>query len=166
MIAELTGDGPHPTIGSPGCGMTCSSRPEFAQQFQRFVENLNQLVPDGQDGIRQRLLEHLGHDPSGHPTLTQQFDRSEHPNLQLAMNRVMAEQPEAELLGLASHLRHHFGFSLTGLLGGEQYGPSAALGGGLRQRPHRQRPHLALRAARHLPAPRRRRAARRADDDG
>jgi hypothetical protein len=98
---------------------------EFAQQFQRFVENLNQLVPDGQDGIRQRLLEHLGHDPSGHPTLTQPFDRSEHPNLQLAMNTVMAEQPAAELLGLASHLRHHYGFSLTGLLGGEQYGPSA-----------------------------------------
>ena len=97
---------------------------EFAWQLQRFLQNFNQLVPDGHDSVRQRVLEHLGHGPSGHPTLTQQFDRSEHPNLQLAMNRVMAEQPDAELLGLAGHLRHHFGFSLTGLLGGEQYGPS------------------------------------------
>jgi hypothetical protein len=103
---------------------------QFARQFQRFLENLNQLVPDGQEGIRQRLVEHLGQDPSGHPTLVQPFDRSEHPNLQLAMNVVTAEQPDAELVGLPNHLRHHFGFSLTGLLGGEHYGPSGASAAG------------------------------------
>jgi hypothetical protein len=84
--------------------------------------------PLGQDGppgvppppdapFARRLREHLGADPATLAVLNEQFDPSEHPNLQLALDAYLAAPGrEHELLGMLGEQKRFQGMSLSDLL--------------------------------------------------
>ena len=72
--------------------------------------------------MRRLVTEHLGEDPSELPTYTEQFHVSEHANLQLALDALLADVSEWRLLGLPAELQHYGEFSLASMLGGRFHG--------------------------------------------
>jgi hypothetical protein len=70
------------------------------------------------------VIDHLGEDPVELPTLTEQFNVSEHANLQLGLNALLADVAGWRVLGLPGELRHFGGFSLASILGGRFHGPT------------------------------------------
>jgi len=68
--------------------------------------------------LRQLVSEHLGRDPAGLPVLAEKFSLVEHPNLQLALDGLLAAEPGQSVMGLPSEVRHYGDFSLAGVLGG------------------------------------------------
>ena len=69
-------------------------------------------------------MEHMGTDPAALSSFTEQFNASEHANLQLALDAVAAESPAARLIGLPSELLHFGGFSFGAILTGRFHGPT------------------------------------------
>ena len=99
---------------------------EFAAAFQRFLEEIHHLVPSRSE-LHDKATTHLGEDPTNLPSVAVQLDASELPNLQLALDAIVAATPPdaSELLGLPSEVRHYGGFSLASLLAGRM-GPHIA----------------------------------------
>jgi hypothetical protein len=98
---------------------------DFAVAFQRFVNDIGELIPDPPDELRDRMVGHLGTDPAGLPSITEQLSPSDHANLQLALNQLMAEDPRWDLVGLSGELRNWSGFSLVSLASGRIHGGQA-----------------------------------------
>ena len=96
----------------------------FARSFEVFLERFREALPPRSSTLRHLAGEHLGMDPSGLPSYTERLDASEHANLQLALDALLADQEGWSLLGLPAEL-HHFGdFSLASILAGRFHGPS------------------------------------------
>lgn len=95
---------------------------EFARAFASLAKRAHELLPVSV-GIGEMAAEHLGLDPSTIPTVGQQLPPSERPNLQLALNELLAAQPESKIIGLAPELAHYGGFSLSSLMSGRFHGP-------------------------------------------
>ena len=95
--------------------MTSTFEPtEFAQEFQAFLHGVNRLIPSRSAPIRDMLAEHLGADPSELPVLSDRLEAAEHPNLQLALDELVADAGW-EVIGLSLGLRQHGAFSLGAL---------------------------------------------------
>ena len=90
---------------------------EFARTFQEFLDAFRQLVPPARNEIRELVTAHLGYDPRGLPSFSEQFDPAEHQNLQLAFNE-MATPRNWSVIGLPGDARNYGGFSLVALLAG------------------------------------------------
>ena len=90
---------------------------EFAADFQQFLTSFARLIPAESNELRERVTAHLGIDPSGLSSVTEQLDPSEHPNLQLAFNALSESRPW-EVIGLPGDIRNYGGFSLVSLVGG------------------------------------------------
>lgn len=96
----------------------------FARSFEAFLERFREALPPQSSTLRRLAGDHLGVDPSELPSYTERLDPSEHANLQLALDALLAGQEGWSLLGLPAEL-HHFGeFSLASILGGRFRGPS------------------------------------------
>ena len=91
---------------------------EFARTFQSFLERIHQLVQLKPSALRERAVAHLGVEPDGLPSLAEQVASSELPNVQLAMEAILALAPGWELIGLPSEVRQYGGFSLASLVSG------------------------------------------------
>jgi hypothetical protein len=89
----------------------------FAQSFLQFMNEIHQLVPPGQNEIRELVAAHLGVDPSGLPSFSERFETAEHQNLQLAFNDLAGERGWS-VMGLPGDARNYGGFSLVALLAG------------------------------------------------
>ena len=98
----------------------------FAELFQQFLERmastLVQEVPEPR--LRALVMAHLGRDPAGLPVLAEQFAVLEHPNLQLALDTLLAAGEGQSVIGLPSEVRHYGDFSLGGVLAGRFHGPA------------------------------------------
>ena len=70
------------------------------------------------------VAEHLGRDPAGLPVLAEQFAMLEHPNLQLALDALLASGDGQSVVGLPSEVRHFGEFSLGSVLAGRFHGPA------------------------------------------
>jgi len=97
----------------------------FALSFQRFLDRVHQLAPTQGSAWRDRAVAHLGTEPDGLPSLAEQVATSDLPNLQLALEALLADAPGWELVGLPSEARHYGGFSLASVLAGRM-GPHLA----------------------------------------
>lgn len=70
-----------------------------------------------------RLREHLGTDPTVLPIFSQDFDATEHPNVQLAIDAYLAAPERARtLLGILAEHKRHMQLGLTELLLPERHG--------------------------------------------
>ena len=90
----------------------------FATAFQTFLERWNEALPATGTGLAALVAEHLGADPSHLPTSTEQLHPSDHPNLQLALDRLATDQANWHLVGLPTELLHVHEFSLASVLAG------------------------------------------------
>ena len=96
----------------------------FARSFAEFLERFRELLPDQSGTLRRLATEHLGVDPAELPSFTERFDPSEHPNLQLALDALLADADDRRLFGLPAELHHYGDFSLASILGGRFHGPA------------------------------------------
>ena len=96
----------------------------FARAFEAFLERFREALPEQSHLLRRLAAEHLGADPADLPAFTERFDASEHPNLQLALDAVLADAGPWKLFGLPAELHQYGGFSLASLLAGRFHGPS------------------------------------------
>ncbi len=95
----------------------------FARAWTALAERVHQLVPSS-DQLADRVRGHLGVDPADLPSVGEHLPIVERPNLQLALDRLVADQPDAEVIGLSPELAHYGGFSLAAMLAGRFRGPS------------------------------------------
>ena len=78
------------------------SAEEFGRTFQRFLESLPTLTASP-TGVRARLREHFGTDPSGLPVASLEVPEYDRPNLQVALDAYLSREGRfAELLGFAA----------------------------------------------------------------
>ena len=96
----------------------------FAEQFGRFMEAMSARRQRRDSPLRGLVSGHLGVDPAGLPLLAERFATVEHPNLQLALDSLLAADPTQSVVGLPTELRHYGQFSLAGVLGGRFHGPA------------------------------------------
>lgn len=91
---------------------------EFGAHFQNFLEQLAVRSSAGEPPFRSRLRSHFGAEPSQYPIVAEEFERSEHPNLQLAIDGFLAEEGRSsELLGVTSDQNSSYrGVGLSELL--------------------------------------------------
>ena len=123
MSATLPESGSPPDDQAPvdGAGPAADVA-EFARAFTGLVREAHRLVPPSSQ-LAGRVEAHLGVDPSELPSVGQVLPDVERPNLQLALDRIVSEQPEAALVGLSPELVHYPAFSLGALLAGRFSGP-------------------------------------------
>ena len=97
----------------------------FAATFTQFLENIQRIRPPERGGqLRDRVMEHLGVDPADLAPVGQELPPVERPNLQLAMDHLMADDPAADCLGMSPELHHWGEFSFSAVLGGRFRGPT------------------------------------------
>src|SRR5438093_12988588 len=90
---------------------------EFGLLFKRFLDDIvnRAEVPEGP--LLKRLREHLGGEPMRMPVISEEFERFQQPNLQVAMDAYL-ERPgnSAELIGLAAENKRNWGSGLSDLV--------------------------------------------------
>src|SRR5437899_2610279 len=91
-----------------------TSPEEFGLLFKRFLDDIvnRAEVPEGP--LLKRLREHLGAEPMRMPVISEEFERFQQPNLQVAMDAYL-ERPgnSAELIGLAAENKRNWGLGLS-----------------------------------------------------
>ena len=63
---------------------------EFGTAFKRFVDAMNAEAAKETSPLLERLRSHLGGDPGRIPIVTEDFDNYEHPNVQVALDKVLS----------------------------------------------------------------------------
>lgn len=95
---------------------------EFAQAFGQLASEAFRLVK-ASSTIPDLVGDHLGVDASELPLIVDVLPAVERPNLQLALDALIAASPASRLVGLPAELRHFGGFSISALLAGTFRGP-------------------------------------------
>ncbi len=101
---------------------------QFGQLFKGFLEQAVDSAPPTAPYFLERLRQHFGQDPSTLPTLREDVDKSDHPNLQLAIESYMAdERRRAELVGVMGGMEYREP-SIASLLLVERHGEPVSEG--------------------------------------
>jgi hypothetical protein len=91
-----------------------TSPQEFGLLFKRFLDDIvnRAEVPEGP--LLKRLRDHLGGEPMRMPVISEEFERFQQPNLQIAMDAYL-ERPgqSADLIGLAAENKRWGGLGLS-----------------------------------------------------
>jgi hypothetical protein len=96
---------------------TGMSAREFGPAFKRFLEQATHAEPGSEPHFVALLRAHFGTDPTVLPILTEGFEPSEHPNVQVAMDGfVAARGRSAELVGVAHEMKRMTGVGLAELV--------------------------------------------------
>jgi len=96
---------------------------KFAQAFGQLAGEAFKLVK-APSTIPDMVADHLGVSASELPAIVDALPAVERPNLQLALDALIAKNPESRLVGLSAELRHFGGFSIGALLAGTFRGPA------------------------------------------
>jgi len=88
-----------------------------------LMSEAHRLLPRS-EALKDLVAAHLGTDPAEVEAVGRPVPVVERPNLQLAFDSVIAEQPAGRVIGLSPELAHYGGFSLSALLSGRFPGPS------------------------------------------
>jgi hypothetical protein len=87
----------------------------FARTFMAFMQAMQALAAPPPSRLPAAIAAHLGTEVTGLPVVEQTFALSEHPNLQLALERIAEESGVAEVFGLPVEVLHWGGFGLANL---------------------------------------------------
>ena len=97
----------------------------FARAFGRLMREVHEIAPRPSGSkLARAITAHLGVDPAPLPVVAQTFPDSDHPNVQLALERLAAEGSDWELFGLPVEVLHWSGFGLTNLASPSGHGPA------------------------------------------
>ena len=97
----------------------------FAAGFSEFMEGMNAAARARDSPLVARSREHLGVDPKELPSTKSEFAPTDHPNLQLALDAVIAD---AEVLGFSAVHPGFMMLGLSGLLSGHAMAGSVEIG--------------------------------------
>ncbi len=96
---------------------------EFARLFGQLAQDVHRLAP-GDTVLADRARHHLGSDPASATSVGQVLPAVERPNLQLALDEMLAGSPGGSVIGLSPEIAHYSHFSFSALLTGRFHGPS------------------------------------------
>lgn len=90
---------------------------QFGSAFKAFMDAVVREARPPAGPLLDRIRDHLGADPAQLPVTTEEYDRFEHPNLQVALN-AYAEGADREvaLVGVAANTRRFMEMTLSDLL--------------------------------------------------
>ncbi|HEV8228354.1 MAG TPA: ATP-binding protein [Candidatus Limnocylindria bacterium] len=89
----------------------------FASAFKRFVDAMNAEAAKETSPLLERLRAHLGGDPGRMPIVTEDFDNYEHPNVQVALDKVLySDGRTADLVGFSAPNKRFQQFTFSDLL--------------------------------------------------
>ena len=111
---------------SPPSPLQPEALTEFIRAFSQLTQEVHQLVP-GDARLADRAREHLGTDPATATSVGQVLPAVERPNLQLALDEMVAGSPGAAVIGLSPEIAQYSNFSFSALLTGRFHGPSAPI---------------------------------------
>jgi len=90
---------------------------EFGTAFKRFVDAMNAEAAKETSPLLERLRAHLGGDPGRIPIVTEDFDNYEHPNVQVALDKVLSSGGRtADLVGFSAPNKRFQQFTFSDLL--------------------------------------------------
>ena len=76
---------------------------QFAETFKNFIDLVADQARQPRHALLDRITSHLGADPDALPTIAEQFESFERPNVQLALDAYLAQSGRSfELIGIAS----------------------------------------------------------------
>lgn len=91
----------------------------FAVAFKQFVDNMNAAALKETTSLLERLKEYLGPEPGQVPIVAEEFESYEHPNVQVALDAVMAKKGrQVELIGVAAANKRWGAITFSDLLSG------------------------------------------------
>jgi hypothetical protein len=85
--------------------MANSGKPmeDFGASFKGFMDQMAAQAPAEEPAFLKLIRGHFGAEPAAFPVIAQQFEASEHPNVQKALDAYLAERNCAtELVGITS----------------------------------------------------------------
>src|SRR5437762_8068995 len=89
----------------------------FASAFKRFIDAMNAEAAKETNPLIERLRAHLGSDPGRMPIVTEDFDNYEHPNVQVALDKVLySNGRRADLVGISAPNKRWQQFAFSDLL--------------------------------------------------
>jgi hypothetical protein len=89
----------------------------FASEFTRFIAAMNAEAAKETNPLIERLKAHLGGDPGRMPIVTEDFDNYEHPNIQVALDKVLFSNGRiADLVGISAPNKRWQQFAFSDLL--------------------------------------------------
>jgi hypothetical protein len=118
---------PQPPSPTPTTPSSAISAGEFGAAFKGFLEHTVATAPVAEPVFAARLRAHFGTDPAALPIVAEQFEPSEHPNLQAALDAWLQQSGRSfEAIGVTSEFKRFNGLGLadiltsgrTGLVGG------------------------------------------------
>ena len=90
---------------------------EFISSFKGFMDKAVAQAPVKEPPFLQTMREHFGADPAQLPTVKEEFEKAEHPNLHLAVTSLLARDGcTSQLVGFAAP-NDHMGVKISHLLG-------------------------------------------------
>ena len=90
----------------------------FGAAFKAFMDVVVAAAAPPASPLLDRVRAHLGADPSTLAVLAEEFDRFEHPNVQVALEAALADTGrQADLVGVGAEHKHYMGLGLSDLLG-------------------------------------------------
>ncbi len=95
----------------------------FARNFQYIADNLRRLQAPEESEVRDLVAEHVGSEPADLIPVGEDVPSVDKPNFQLAMDRLVGDDPDSTIIGLSPEVSHFSEFSFSALLAGRFYGP-------------------------------------------
>ncbi|MDP9282250.1 MAG: ATP-binding protein, partial [Chloroflexota bacterium] len=90
---------------------------EFGTAFKRFIDAMNAEAAKETSPLLERLRAHLGGDPGRMPIVSEDFDNYEHPNVQVALDKVLHSRGRtADLVGFSAPNKRWQQFAFSDLL--------------------------------------------------
>ena len=89
----------------------------FALSFKQFIDAMNAEAAKETSPLFDRLREYVGADPTKAQVVAEEFDNWEHPNIQVALDAVLAKPPRvSEIIGIAAQNKRFGGVTFSDLL--------------------------------------------------
>ena len=96
-------DNPQLPSPTPSTSTSADSAGDFGAAFKGFLERTVAAAPVAEPVFAARLRAHFGTDPAALPIVAEQFEPSEHPNLQAALDAwLQPSERSFEAIGVTS----------------------------------------------------------------
>ncbi|MBO0686226.1 MAG: 26S protease regulatory subunit, partial [Candidatus Dormibacteraeota bacterium] len=97
---------------------------DYGEVFATFVRTIAAQAEQREQRLGSRIAEHLQTDPSSLPVVSQDFASYEQPNLQMALEAILAKPgTRHEVIGISGEARRYMGVAISDLIGRGLAGP-------------------------------------------
>lgn len=110
-------ENPQSSSPTPSTSTSAVSAGDFGAAFKGFLERTVAAAPVAEPVFAARLRAHFGTDPAALPIVAEQFEPSEHPNLQAALDAwIQPSERSVEPVGVTSEYKRFNGLGLADIL--------------------------------------------------